>query len=73
MCDKKAAMSDKFLQVTLSPEDIPGAILSKPYEKHTMPALRWWLLCRGIKAPASWRKRALIDRLVFSAQNTSNT
>ena len=48
--------------VVLTAEDIPGAELSVPYETHPVPALKWWLLCRGIKAPSSWRKRQLIDR-----------
>lgn len=30
--------------------DIPGAVFHKP---HTVPALKWWLLCRGIKALSS--------------------
>ena len=29
--------------VTLSPEDIPGAVLTEPYTKHTAATLRWWL------------------------------
>ena len=39
------------VQVTLSPEDIDSVVISKPYDKHTTAALRWWLLCRGIKPP----------------------
>ena len=34
--------------VTHSLEDIPGANLSEPYEKHTIFPLCWMLLCRGI-------------------------
>ena len=49
-------------QVRLCPNDIPGAELSKPYQAHTMSALRWWLLCRGIKVPTSWKKQKVIDR-----------
>ena len=37
-------MSNKSFEVALSLEDIPGAILSKPCQKHTMPTLCWWLL-----------------------------
>ena len=29
--------------VTLSPEDIPGAVLTEPYTKHTAAPLHWWL------------------------------
>ena len=49
-------------EVTLTPDDIPGAVLSEPYERHTVSALRWWLLCRGIKPPTSSRKQELVDR-----------
>ena len=45
----------------LTENDIPGAILTEPLEKSTVPALKWWLLCRGIQAPSSWRKAILIE------------
>ena len=53
-------------EITLSPDDIPGANLSEPYEGHTISALRWWLLCRGIKARTSWKKQELISRYITS-------
>ena len=40
-------MSASSTEISLSPEDIPGAVLAEPYMKHTAAALRWWLLCRG--------------------------
>ena len=46
-------MTSDLPEVTFSPEDIPGAVLSPPFEKHTVAALRWWLLCRAIRAPTS--------------------
>ena len=46
-------MATDMQQVALSPADIPGADLSEPFDRHTMPELRWWLLCRGIKVPVS--------------------
>ena len=46
----------------LTENDIPGAILHEPLESATVHALRWWLLCRGIQAPTSWRKAKLIDK-----------
>ena len=49
-------------EVTLTAADIPGAELSQPVEKHAVAALRWWLLCRGIKAPTSMKKKDLISR-----------
>ena len=56
--------ADSAEDVVLSAEDIPGACLSEPYEQHTIAALRWWLLCRGFKAPTSWKKREIVARLV---------
>ncbi len=48
--------------IALTAADIPGAELSEPWDKHPVAALKWWLLCRGIKAPSSVRKKDLIDR-----------
>ena len=31
--------------IHLTESDISGAALSEPMAKHTMPELRWWLLC----------------------------
>lgn len=54
--------SSTTVAVKLAGNDIPGAELEEPLETHGVPALQWWLLCRGIKAPSSWRKSQLIDR-----------
>ena len=54
--------SGSSFTAVLCAADIPGAELSKPFDKHTVAALRWWLLCRGIKAPSSWKKAQLIER-----------
>jgi hypothetical protein len=43
--------------VVLTARDIPGATLDEPLESHALPALRWWLLCRGLKVPTNWRKQ----------------
>lgn len=48
--------------VELTEDDIPGAALAEPLESHTVPSLKWWLLCRGIKVPSSWKKQRLIAR-----------
>ena len=48
--------------VVLTAEDIPGAALREPYESYAVPALRWWLLCRGIRVSTSQRKAQLISR-----------
>lgn len=47
----------------LTEEDIPGAMLNEPLETHTIPALKWWLLCRGIQVSSSMKKPKLIERL----------
>ena len=31
-----------------------------------MAALRWWLLSRAIRAPTSWKKSEIVDRLGVS-------
>ena len=41
----------------LTEEDISGAALAEPLEFHTVPVLKWWLLCCGIKVPSSWKKQ----------------
>ena len=49
-----AATSERPLQVKvveLNEDDIPGTHLSEPFESHNVQALKWWLLCRGIRAP----------------------
>ena len=50
--------------VILAESDVPGALFSEPMASHTMPELKWWLLCRGIKVPTSWKKQKLLSRLV---------
>ena len=56
-----AVTSSSCSASTLTSADIPGANLKELFETHAVPALRWWLLSRGIKASA-WRKKQLIDR-----------
>ena len=34
--------------VVLTEDDVPGASLQPPYDKHTTTQLRRWLLCRGV-------------------------
>ena len=50
------------VEVELTEADIPGAILDEPLERHTMSALRWWLLCHGDCAPTSLKKLQLVER-----------
>ena len=56
--------------LSLTEADVPGAFLSEPMASHTMPQLRWWLLCRGVKAPTSWNKTKLLSRYVLMADMT---
>ena len=57
-----AECSSEAVRVELTAADIPGADLSEPFEGHGVPALKWWLLCRGIKSLSSWKKHQLISR-----------
>ena len=59
--------------VILSPADVPDADLSELYEAHAVPALKWWLLCRGIKAPSSWKKAQLINWFVSTKVTRQDT
>ena len=43
--------------IQLNEADIPGAYLSELFSSHTVPELRWWLRCRGVVVPTSWKKR----------------
>ena len=43
-------------------QDILRAALNEPLDQHTMPELRWWLLCHGIQVTASLRKNQLMKR-----------
>ena len=60
--DLPASAQTMLTTVTLTESDIPGAILTESMDRHTMPELRWWLLCRGIKAPTSWKKNRLLSK-----------
>ena len=59
MVSTSSATGGMAVTITLEPSDIPGAALEEPFEAHTMPALRWWLLCRDIKAPVSSKKQLI--------------
>ena len=56
-----ASPSD-YETVQLTAQDVPGAQLDEPFDKHTMAKLRHWLLCRGIKAPTAWKESRLVAR-----------
>ena len=46
--------------VQLTEVDVPGALLEEPMDKHSIPALKRWLLCRGMSS--SVRKRQLLHK-----------
>ena len=48
--------------VQLTEIDVPGASLEEPMDKHSIPALKRWLLCRGIEMSSSVRKGQLLDK-----------
>ena len=53
------ASEDRGTVIELTESDVPGAHLSEPFASHTVPELRWWLLCRDIAVPTSWKKQKL--------------
>ena len=52
----------EHLDVTLTEDDVPEAKLQPPFDQHTVPQLRRWLLCRGVTAGASLKKNCIIDK-----------
>ena len=56
------------LAVELDESNIPGAMLSPPFECHRVPELKWWLLCWGIR-PAVSMKPQLIARYALLEEN----
>ena len=56
------SMSSVACEVTLTENDIPGAKLSKPYNKHTILHYGGG---RGVEAPISWKKQQILDRFVM--------
>ena len=63
-------MASTPAKVVLTPDDIPGAVLKEPLQTYTVPALKWWLQCRGIALPASTRKDQIIAR--YSGQKIAS-
>ena len=58
----KAASGSGILHLT--EVDVPDASLEEPLEKQSVPALKRWLLCRGIETSSNARKKQLLERLV---------
>ena len=61
-CNKAITSRNEGDMVELTEDDIPGAKLTGAMDGYTMSELKWWLLCRGVKAPNSWNKKQLISR-----------
>ena len=62
--ESSSSLNAALVTIELDESDIPGAVLSAPLENHTVPELKWWLLCRGITPPSSMKKAQLIARYV---------
>ena len=45
---------------------VPGADLSKTFDRCTVPDLGWWLLYRGTEVSTFWRKQSLWKATVLS-------
>ena len=54
---EEEVISSSLEEVELTAGDIPRAELSEPLDKHPVAALRWWLLCRGIKVPNIYQEK----------------
>ena len=59
-----SACDSEVVAVALTEEDIPGACLDEPFECYNIPELKWWLLCRGVIAPTSWKMHQIIAKFV---------
>lgn len=64
MASSSGSDSNKQVEVCLTEDDIPGAVLQPPFERHTVSELRFWLLCRGVTVAASMKKSQIIGRYV---------
>ena len=56
------ARGNQAIPVTLTEDDIPGAKLPEPWEKHK-PGSK--LLCHGIQVPVSLTKAKFIERYII--------
>ena len=64
MASSSGSDSNKQVEVCLTEDDIPGAVLQPPFERHTVSELRFWLLCRGVTVAASMKKSQIIEKYV---------
>ena len=56
-------------EVVRTPSDIPGADLKEPFQAHTIPALKWWLQCRGISVSASSKRELIIITICIACKD----
>ena len=66
--DTSPGTSSTEASVLLTPVDIPGADLKEPFQSHTVLALIWWLECRGVVAPSSWKKSQIVSRYLYCSK-----
>ena len=57
------SVEDVCLELTEA--DIPGASLDESLDSHTIPALRWWLLCHGVTVPVSLKSQSSLKGLLM--------
>ena len=50
---------DPHAALILMEEDILGASLKEPFESCSVAELGWWLLCRGITTPITWKAQVV--------------
>ena len=48
--------------VHLTEADVPGASLTEPLERQSVPSLRRWLLCHEVEMPCSARKKHILEK-----------
>ena len=49
MPERTIASTDEAITVELAEADIPGVLLSEPFDRHTISELRWWLFAEVSK------------------------
>ena len=55
---KGETSSEVVEEITLTAAAIPSTELSELLDKHPVAALRWWLLCRGLRLHISEKEGA---------------
>ena len=63
--NSRSAATFNAEMVVLTEDDIPGAKLHKPFERHKVTALRWWLLC-GLQATSKGSHHYTKDEVMYT-------